>query len=172
MKIKQRNIYVAAGHFRQEQELPFGKVIAYTDGKTGWLSTPQGVIPMPAPVLKQAQGELFRNLLHVMLADRDSTLKVNAVAKNKVEISSADQSATVDFDESTGLPSRLAYQEAAGPTGPTEVSESFSDWRDVDGVKLPFKMALRQGEKKLGDLAVQEYKFNSGLKPEELSKKP
>ena len=26
----------------QEQELPFGKVIAYTDGKTGWLATPQG----------------------------------------------------------------------------------------------------------------------------------
>jgi hypothetical protein len=42
----------------------------------------------------------------------------------------------------------------------------------VGGVKLPFKMTLRQGEKKLGDMTVQEYKFNSGLKPEELSKKP
>src|SRR5438045_9697987 len=82
MKIKQRNLYVAAGHFRQEQELPFGKVIAYTDGKAGWLATPQGVMPMPAPVLKQAQGELFRNLLHVILADRDASLKVNATAKN------------------------------------------------------------------------------------------
>src|SRR5437879_12655796 len=106
-------------------------------------------MPMPASVLKQAQGELFRNLLHVILADRDASLKVNATAKSTAEISSADQSASVDFDESTGLPSRLAYQESAGSNGPMEVSESFSDWRDVDGLKLPFKMILRQGEKKL-----------------------
>jgi len=172
MKIKQQNRYLLPAYFRQEQELPFGKVIAYTDGQTGWLSTPQGVVPMPPPVLKQAQGELFRNLLHVILADRDASLKVNAVGKSTVEISAAGgQSVRIDFDEATGLPAREQYQEA-GQNGPSEVAEIFADWREVGGLKVPFKMTIQQDGKKLADVTVQEYKFNTGLKAEELSHKP
>ena len=48
-------------------------MIVYSDGKTGWLSTPaRDDWPMPPPVLKQAQGEMFRDLPRVMLADRDA----------------------------------------------------------------------------------------------------
>src|SRR4029077_18071063 len=49
-KVKQVSKYLAPDHLRQEQELPFGKIIAYTDGKSGWVATPQGVQPMPADV--------------------------------------------------------------------------------------------------------------------------
>jgi hypothetical protein len=80
LKMKQRNRWLAPSHFRQEQELPFGKVVAYTDGKTGWLSTPQGFLPMPPQILKQAQGEVFRLPVHLLLADRDPSLTVNATS--------------------------------------------------------------------------------------------
>lgn len=173
MKLKQRNRYVAPHFFRQEQELPFGKIIAYTDGTTGWLSTPQGVMAMPAPVLKQAQGEVFRNLFQLMLADRDSTLKINAVDQSTVEISAAGgQSVKVQFDESTGLPARETYQEPGQGGGPSQVTEMYADWREVDGIKAPFKMTIEQDGKKFAEVAIQEYKFNTGIKVEELSKKP
>jgi zinc protease len=169
MKFTQNNRYLAPGFFRQEQVLPFGKVIAYTDGKSGWLSTPQGVMPMPPPVLKQAQGEVFRNLFRLMA---DTSLTVNAVDKNTVEISTADgQSVKVAFDESTGLPARESYQEA-GNGGPSAVDETLADWRDVGGLKAPFKVTIQQNGKKFAEVTVQEYKLNSGLKAEELSKKP
>jgi len=172
MKMKQRNRYVAPGYIRQDVELPFGKMSSYTDGKTGWLQTPQGMLPMPAEVLKQAQGELFRDLLHVLIADRDASLQVNATGKNTIEISSRDgKNVRIEFDESTGLPAREVYQEA-GQKGPAEVQEAFSDWREVDGLKVPFKILVQQGGKPFGDLTVQEYKFNTGMKPEELSQKP
>jgi zinc protease len=170
MKIKQSNRYLAPGYFRQDQELPFGKITAYTDGKMGWLSTPQGFMPMPAPVLKQAQGEVFRNLPHVMLADRDPSLEVTATGENAVEISSQDgERVTIEFDASTGLPASETYQQ---PGAAAKIEETFSDWRDVEGLKMPFKMTLLQNGKPAGELTVQGYKLNSGLKVEELSKRP
>ncbi len=39
-----------AQHFRQEVELPFGKIVTYSDGKTGLQASPQGVMPMPPAV--------------------------------------------------------------------------------------------------------------------------
>ena len=176
MKVKQLNRYIlaggSAGHFRADQELPFGKVIVYSDGKTGWLTGPQGLMPMPPPVLRQAQGEMFRNLLHVVLADRDPSLKVNAAGPNTVEILSPDGfSVRIDIDATSGLPAREIWRETAGGP-PASVEQSFSDWREAGGVKVPFKVTLTQDGKDVSAVTVQDYKFNTGLKPEDLSKKP
>jgi zinc protease len=171
MKMKQRNRYLAPGYFRQDLDLPFGKIATYSDGKTGWQVAPQGTRPLPPAELKQVQDEVFRNLLRVMAADRDSSLKVNAVGGNMVEISGGGQSVKIAFDESTGLPEREVYQQA-GPTGPASIEEILMDWRDVDGIKIPFKVTIQQDGKKFGDAVVQEFKINTGLKAEELSQKP
>ena len=168
VKIKQHNRYLAPGSFRQDLDLPFGKVATYTDGKTGWMVTPQGSGPMNDSVLKQAQGEVFRNLVRLMAADRDPSNQVNAVADDTVEVSSKDgASVRVQFDAISGLPLREIYTE-----GPVASEESFSDWRDADGLKVPFKIAIQQDGKKMADIAVLDYKFNTGVKVEELSQKP
>jgi hypothetical protein len=39
-------------------------------------------------------------------------------------------------------------------------------------VKLPFKIILMQDGKEASTVTVQEYKFNTGLMAEDLSKKP
>jgi zinc protease len=168
VKLKQRNRYLAPGYFRQDVELPFGKVATYTDGKTGWMVTPQGTMPMNDSVLKQAQGEIFRSLFKLMTADRDPSLKVNGVSEDTVEISAANgPSVRVKFDPATGLPTRETYSE-----GPNSSEEIFSDWRDADGLKLPFKIEVQQGGNKVADVTISEYKINTGLKAEELSQKP
>lgn len=173
MKIHQTSRFIAPDQYRQDQELPFGKIAAYTDGKTGWLSTPQGTGNMPAEVLKQAQGEMFRNLATLMLSTRDASRTVNAVGDNAVQISAGNQTVKIDFDPATGFPSRQTYQETSPQGGPSEVVEAFSDWRDAGaGLKMPFKVSIEQGGKKLGDATVAGYQFNTGLKVEDLSKKP
>ena len=48
----------------------------------------------------------------------------------------------------------------------------MSDWRDAGGVKMPFKIVLEQGGKKAGEAVVSQYQFNTGLKGEDLAKKP
>jgi zinc protease len=167
MKVKQVNRYLLGEHFRQEQEMPFGKLIAYTDGKTGWLSTPQGVMNMPAEVLRQAQGELFRRLPALVLASRNPALRVNAVGENAVEVSESSQSVRLELDSATGLPARLQYQE-----GGTQVVESYSDWRETGGVRMPFRIVLEQSGNRIAEASVTEYRFNSGVTADELGKKP
>src|SRR4029077_20032744 len=87
MKVKQTNIWAAPDHFRQESQLPFGKVIVYSDGKSGWMSTPQGMRPMPGPQLKQVREELFRIYFSLLLSDRVPDRTVSSPEEGVVEIS-------------------------------------------------------------------------------------
>lgn len=172
MKIKQTNRFLAPNQFRQDQELPIGKITAYTDGKTGWLATPQGVLPMPAEVLKQAKDEVFRQLEGLMLSGKDASRTVNAVGAQEVEISTTDGlSVKVEFEPTTGLPARESYQQSNNGAS-QEVTETFSDWRDVNGLKMPFKVVLQQAGRKIAEATVSAYQFNTGLKAEDLSKRP
>jgi zinc protease len=171
MKMKQQIRWVAPELFRQDQVLPIGTIVAYSDGKTGWLAMPQGVMPMTPQVLKQAQGEIFRESVSLLLSDRDASRTVTAAGPKSVDISAADgQSVRVEFDDASGLPSRMTYKEAA--MGGAEVSETLSDWRKVDGIKMPFKVLMEQNGQKVGDVAISEIKINTGIKPEDLSKRP
>ncbi len=159
MVLKQKTYY-AGVHLRQEQELPFGKVTVYSDGAAGWLATPQGVQAMPGVVLEQVKAESAR-LLPRLLAGAAA----NAVGPAAFEIGGV----KVEIDEATGLPKKLSYR---SPGTPGEVEEVLADWRDAGGLKLPFAITMNQGGAKMAEVAVKEYTLNSGLKAEELAKKP
>ena len=172
VKIKGRSQFIAPSYIREEQDYPFGKVSVYTDGKSGWMQTPQGNMGMPPQLLKQAQNEMFRDLLHVVLADRDTSIQVNAISADTVEVSSADgHSVKLKFDPATGLPASEQYQEA-GPAGLAQMEDVFSDWRDAGGLKMPFKVATAQNGSPMRETVVTEFKFNTGLKLEDLNRKP
>jgi len=172
IKIKGQSRFLAPSYIREEQEYPFGKVIVFTDGKSGWMQTPQGNMAMPAQLLKQAQSEMFRDLLHLVLADGDASAQVNAISADTVEISSASgYSVKLKFDPSTGLPASELYQES-GPGGVTQMEDTYSDWRDASGLKMPFKVATKQNGTALRESVYSDFKLNTGLKVEDLSRKP
>jgi zinc protease len=171
MKATQTNQWLSTGVFRQTQELPFGKVHAFYDGKSNWLASPQGVMEMPPPVLRQMQGERMRSFFELMLADRKPELTINAIADNALEVSSKQgDSVRIDLDAS-GLPVKYSYQ-SMGMQGPTAVVSTLSDWREVNGIRLPFKAVIEQGGKTFAEATVSDWKLNTGLTAEELSKKP
>ena len=169
MKVKQANSYLAPSSLRQDIELPFAKQSVYSDGTTGWLSTPQGMMGMTPAVQKQVHGEVFRQIPPLVMSDRDPDRTVNYVGEGTIEISSKDgESVRMEVDEKTGIPSKIIYQ--GSQQG--EVEQSYSDWREVSGIRLPFQWTIMQGGKKFASVTVAEYKVNSGLTKEEISKKP
>jgi hypothetical protein len=171
--VKETNKF-AGGQLRMEQDVPgFGVVTVYTDGKSGWMATPQGAMPMPAEVLTQARGELFREMAPLLRSGSDSSRNVNAIGPNTVQISTVDgMSVTLEFDPVTGLPLSQTYREPGQGGAPSQVKETFSDWRDSGGLKAPFKVALEQDGKPSGQATVSAYQINTGLKTEDLAKKP
>ncbi len=173
MKVKQTNIWAAPDHFRQESQLPFGKVVVYSDGKSGWMSTPQGVRPLPGAQLKQVHEELFRNYFRLLLSDRMPDRTVSSPEEGVIEISDqAGDSVKLFVDAQTGLPAKEVYREAQSMGGPGTMEEIFEDFSEAGGVKAPKKITVNQGGKKFAELTVEEYKINTGVKPEDLSKKP
>jgi zinc protease len=171
-KMQQQIKYLAPDHYRQDQVLPFATVTAYIHGNTGWIATPQGVQDMPPPVVEQAQGEVFRNIATLMLSDRVAGRRVNAVDNSTIEITGGAQSVKVTFDPATGLPQKLTYRDVGETGAPTEVVETWSDYRDATGFRFPFKSRLEQGGQPAGESVISSYSFNTGLKPEEIGKRP
>jgi outer membrane lipoprotein-sorting protein len=169
MKVKQTNTFLAPSSLRQDIELPFGKQSVYSDGSTGWMAGFQGMQALPPQVVKQVRGELFRQIALLALSDRDPNRMVNYSGEGALEISSKEgDTVRLEVDEKTGMPLKTSYQES----GKGSVSQFFADWRDVNGVRLPFEWTTMQGDQKFATVKIDNYKINSGLTTEALSKKP
>ena len=54
-------------------------------------------------------------------------------------------------DEKTGVPAKeIIYQGGQGP-----VEQVYSDWREVNGIRLPFGWTVMQGGKKFATVIVE-----------------
>jgi zinc protease len=172
-KVTETDKWIAPTTFRQESVLAAGRVAAYTDGKMGWIATPQGWGGLSGTQLKQTNGDLFRSWFRLLLSDRIDGRTVNAVDGTSVQVTDpTGEACKVEFDPDTGLPRRVTYDthQAIGP--PLYTEDLLEDFREVDGIKLPFKITINQSGKKFADVTVVEYKLNSGLKTIDLSRRP
>lgn len=170
LRADQTSSWISPDHFRQDNVLPFGKVITYSDGKSGWVATPQGVQPVPPAQLKQVQFETFRIWYSLIESDLNPDRTVTDLGGGKVEIADKEgHSLVLTFDPKTGLPATETY-----PAGPPNsfVVETYSDWQESKGVKLPRKIVLMQDGRHYGDITVKSVLMNEGLSVEKLSEKP
>ncbi len=173
MKIKQVNQWLSSGEFRQDSEMPMGKISAYSDGKSGWIHTPQGSGPLGGPQLKQVQGDLFRVYYQLLLSDRIPGRTVAAVDDHTLAISDgAGHSVQLVVNSQTGLPEKMVYEAPAMNGPPMNVVSQYSDFREAGGIQAPGKITIERGGQKFAELTIVDRKINSGIKPEDLKKQP
>jgi hypothetical protein len=172
-RLTQTSRYITPNHFRQDQETPFGRIVVYSDGETGWMSTPQGTAPVSADVVATVRGVLFRQPTALMLSDRDPSRSVRMTGEYAVSIvATSGQEIAIEFSPDSGLPLRQSYVIVAADGRRIERTETFADWRDVDGVKFPFKAVQFENGVKMLEVDVSEYHVDSGLRPIELNDRP
>lgn len=173
MKVKRTQLFIVPSTFRQENEFPFGKMTNFFDGKSGWMKTPQGDMPLAGPILRQVQEAAFRNLIGLAQNAKTPGRTINAVGDTILEISDkAGYSTRIIIDEKTGLPLRQIYTGIAASGPPQEIEEVYDSFAETNGVKLPSSITILQGGKQFAQNTVTETKINSGLKTEDLAKKP
>lgn len=171
LKVTQTEQWIAPRYFRQDDVLPFGKIATYSDGTTGWEVTPQGAGPLPPAEAQQIGFESFRMWFPLMLSERDPDRVVSAEGDGKIRISDkSGHDVLLTLDAKTGLPASETYSRPGDPQGPLE--EVYSDWHETNGVKLPWKVAMMQAGHPVAEITVTDVKFNQGLTPEQISKKP
>ena len=165
-KIVQTDKWIAPTTFRQDATLPAGRVTAYTDGKIGWISTPQGWGALAGVQRSQVLGDLFRVYYRLLLSDRLEGRTVNAIDATSVQITdTTGQVTSVEFDPQTHLPKRASYDTQQAVGAPIYSEDVYEDFRDVGGIKVPFKITINQGGRKFSDVVVKDYKINTGLIP-------
>jgi zinc protease len=171
LKVTQTELWTASGQFREENVLPVGKVIVYSDGKTGWVSSPQGVAPIPAAELKQTSFELFRMWPPLLNSVADPNRTIQDEANGVIRIADkSGNSLLLTIDPATGLPLSENYSEA-GSAG-QDVTETYGDWQETNGIKLPHKITVSQNGKHFADIKVTSVALDQGLTPDQISKKP
>ncbi len=166
----QTETWVAPSGYREEDVLPFGKITTYWDGATGWMSTPQGLGPIPAQEQAQIGFEIFRKWFPLALSARDSG---RTIAEKNGKLVVSDQkgnSVEIALDPATGLPVSETYAQAGAPN--STIMETFGDWQEAAGVKLPHKVSIAQNGKHFADVRINSIALNQGITKEQLSKKP
>jgi hypothetical protein len=167
LKATQTDQWISTGLYREESVLPFGKMVSYSDGKTGWVASPQGVAAIPEPERKQIAFEIFRMWPTLMTGSHD----IKDEANGTISISDkAGDSVLVSIDPATGLPQSESYSEAGTPG--QDVVETYGDWQESNGVKMPRTITIAQNGKHFADIKVTSVAINQGLAPEQLAKKP
>jgi zinc protease len=167
LKVTQIELWTSGGHYREEDVLPIGKMTSYSDSRTGWVASPQGVVAIPEPERKQIAFEIFRMWPALFAGGHE----IKDEANGTIGISDkSGNSLLLTIDPATGLPASENYSEAGTPG--QDVTETYADWQETNGVKLPRKVTVTQNGKHFADIKVTGVAINQGLTPEQLSKKP
>jgi zinc protease len=151
--------YIAyPNQFRVETKIPEGLLISAFDGSTAWTRDPQATREAPEPMAAEARSNLQRDVIRLLIGAEDGSLRVRALqdAHNEqgrnmrtLELSSNTMSPIVlSIDAETMRVTKEAF--AVGPGGQALVEESFSDYRAVDGVQMPF-----MAERHVGPITVK-----------------
>ena len=171
--VKQKVQWLTPASFRQEQDMPIGTLVAYTDGDVGWIANKQASAALGGSELKQVRGNLFRCYIPLLLSDQAAGRKILAADDNSIDISDALGNAVhIDFDDQTHLLHRLIFSMPATTGGMQTMVETYSDYHDVNGIRIPFKVSSTQGGRKYGEGVTSQVKLNQGLKAEEMRKRP
>ena len=122
--------------------------VATPDG--GFMKTAMGAQPLPDAQRQDMLKEMIHDPLMVLKLRNQSGFQavatgageVDGTAVENVVVEVAGESITLSVDPETGRTLMVAYRGKKPMVGtPGDIVRTFSDFRDVDGLVLPFSMA-------------------------------
>lgn len=178
--LKSNSIHIFPDKVRTVMVTPMGEILTVSNGKEAWVKQGDNVMPAPENQAKDTQEEIFRNTL-LLFKNIDSpdyqvvfvgADKLNDQPVNIVQLTSADgqTSYKLALDAKTNLPAGKYYF-GETMTGPGNLVEIYSDYREISGIKIPFVTKIESDGKKVVEETVTEYQINP-VAPDSLFSKP
>jgi len=147
-------------------DTPGGKMNMVVNGDKAVIRMPQGTMPLPEAQKKDLRESMGRDI--VFMWQNLDRYQVQLLGKKEFAGSEAIELAVSGFgssfhlflDPGTLLPLGTSFQSVTAE-GPAMVEERVSDYRDVDGIKMPFKTEAFANGKKVSGQAVKTIQFNT-----------
>ncbi|MGE4054113.1 MAG: hypothetical protein AB7F99_04885, partial [Vicinamibacterales bacterium] len=157
-------------HVRVETRLPDATIVQVYDGQRAWVRDPNGTHDVPADAIRELQASLRRDTMSVLLAAQAGGVKVRQLSdtrgeegdvEHRLELSGENLDPMVlHIDPETHLIARQTY--VVGGVGQPLIEESFSDYREIDGVQVAFGATLRRG----GELMLERHVLDIAIDPD------
>lgn len=164
--------WIAPNYVRQDTISGGAKISVYCDGKIGWIVSGGASGALLGVQLQQVESNLFRTMFPLLVSDRAPGRTLNAIDDQTVEISDGGGNIVkIVFDNATGLPKNELY-DAPVANGTVSVIETYADYREVSGLKIPFQTSVELAGKKFQKLTIKSIHINTGLKVADLEKRP
>jgi len=174
MRVATRTYVEYPGRMRVEAALPGGEVVqAYVDGQA-WLKDRTGIRDAPTPMRDEFAQGLRRDWIALFLAVCDNRVMGRVLPGEKglagrplqvVELWSEELSPVrVAIDAGTRLVAWISY-ETSGPGGRVTLRESFDDYREVKGVKVPYTAVVRRDDAVMFERTITDVQVNAVFPP-------
>jgi len=160
-------------HVRVESKIGGTDVIQIFDGTRAWVKDPNGVHDVPEQMLRDFRSALRRDTVTVLLAAADGDVRVrklpdvkddSGVVREALEFSGSGLDPMVMYvDGGTGMVVKQTY--VAGGVGQPLVEETFTDYRDVNGIKINYAANVRVGGEPALERTVTDVKIGGPLDP-------
>jgi predicted Zn-dependent peptidase len=144
---------------------PGGKIEIVINGPNGVIRTPQGAMPLPEAQRKSMAENNGRDMIFVwknMERYRFQALGSKPFAGKEavgLHVTTMDLAFTLYLDPQSMLPLGSTYQSIT-QEGPTMVEERFSDYRDANGIKMPYLTESFSAGKKVAGQTVKAVQIN------------
>jgi hypothetical protein len=161
-------------------KMAMGEMTSGFDGTSGWMKSPMGTQDLPASQKEELAKSMTLNT-YVLLKGidgpdytvqffKDDKLNDKPVQVVIVRHKQSSNSVRVYVDPQNSI---VVKRVSRGRTmqGLADLEELLSDYRDVDGVKIPFKVETYADGKRQSLTTISSVKINSGVK-DDVFKKP
>lgn len=164
MEIAVVSTHVFPDRVRQELTLPMGSFTMVTDGDSGFMTSPQGTMDLPASRAATSRRSAMRDPLLLLQMRQDPAFSAVALEPvvvdgqpvERLEVEIDGDVTVVGLDAESGRVRQLVFREQ-GPTGaPGEVVQTFSDWRPVDDLTYPFAIDGTFDGERMSSTRIQE----------------
>ena len=155
------------GSFRIDSTTPAGRLVQVFSAGSYWVQDSKGVHEAPESLAAVIRGNVQRDTVPLLLALMDG--KVSATVRDTLEegrklptldvVLPGNSPLTLVFDPVTSLLSRAKYR-LSGPTGDVNVEETYSDYRDVKGLKVAFTTDVRRDGAPALHRTLRTFEFN------------
>jgi zinc protease len=178
MTIQMEELAAFPDQLWQKMRMPMGEMTMVISPSAAFMKSPMGSQDLPGAQKEDALKELKRHPIFVAQHADDpkfifaagGTEKIGDVDAQILDINADGAQVRWYVDPQNGHILRSSAQ-SMGMGGPAEQVVDYSEWKDVEGMNLPFKLKIKQGGNDAGTEDVQELQVNPAVDPK-LFEKP
>jgi zinc protease len=157
--------------FRTDAMMPAGRLVQVFNKGECWMQNAHGARAASPQLAAELQASVQRDVVRLLLgladgqmaARRVADIVENGRAMPALEVTQGEMRAiTLVLDPNSSL---IVKQRYAAGGDPRIVEEAFSDYRDVEGVKVAFKTIVRTSGAALVERVVRSFRYNVPIDP-------